>query len=164
MSVAPSPGWSLWLSLSVLLVALDQGSKLLLEATVAYNRRVNVLPGFFDLTLRYNKGAAFSLLASQSGWQRWLFAAVALLASSTILYLLRREPERLRASAALTLILGGAVGNCIDRLAYGHVVDFLLFYWQQHYWPAFNIADAAISCGVVLYALDSCLRDHEKCT
>ncbi len=117
---------------------------------------------FFDFTLLYNRGAAFSFLAAEEGWQRWFFTGLGLAAAVVILWLLRRTPGQPRFRAALILILGGAVGNVIDRLVYGHVVDFLLFYWKDWYYPAFNIADVAITCGAVLLVLDELLRGRAK--
>eukprot|EP00450_Noctiluca_scintillans_P024466 CAMPEP_0194518804 /NCGR_PEP_ID=MMETSP0253-20130528/52299_1 /TAXON_ID=2966 /ORGANISM="Noctiluca scintillans" /LENGTH=175 /DNA_ID=CAMNT_0039362879 /DNA_START=82 /DNA_END=606 /DNA_ORIENTATION=+ len=137
-----------WLSTSAVILVLDQVSKLTLEANLAHGQRVNVLP-FFDLTLRYNRGAAFSFLASQSGWQRWLFLFLAGVTCSTLVYLLYADPGH-RSSLPFALILAGGIGNAIDRLFYGHVIDFLLFYWGMRSWPAFNIADACISVGCVL--------------
>ncbi|MCD0502347.1 signal peptidase II [Bordetella petrii] len=146
-----------WLGLAVLLIVLDQATKLYFDAAFEYGQRLNVLP-VFDFTLMYNRGAAFSFLASQAGWQRWFFTALGLVAAVVIVWLLRRHPAQRRFCLALTLILGGALGNVIDRMAYGHVVDFLLFYWNDWYYPAFNLADAFITCGAVLLVLDEILR------
>jgi signal peptidase II len=116
-----------------------------------------VLP-FFDFTLLYNPGAAFSFLADGHGLQRWLFSAIALIAVVLILHLLWRNPRQPLFCTAIAAILGGAVGNLIDRIQHGHVVDFLLFYWRQWYFPAFNVADVAITCGAALLILDEVLR------
>src|SRR5690606_35792653 len=106
----------------------------------------------------YNPGAAFSFLASGQGWQRWLFTAIALCAVGLILHLLRRNPRQTLFCSSLTCILGGAVGNLIDRIQHGHVIDFFLFYWKGWSFPAFNVADIAITCGAALLILDEILR------
>ena len=158
---APAPGRSprmgRWLALALLLIVLDQATKLYFNAAFEYGERVNVLP-VFDFTLLFNRGAAFSFLAAQAGWQRWFFTALGLVASVVIVWLLRRHREQARFSLALTLILGGALGNVIDRVAYGHVIDFLLFYWKDWHYPAFNLADICITCGAILLVLDEILR------
>jgi len=146
-----------WLALAAVLVVLDQISKYWFDATYQYGQRVAVLP-FFDFTLLYNPGAAFSFLADGQGWQRWLFTVVALAVVGLILSLLRKHPQQKLFCSALTLVLGGAVGNLIDRVQSGHVVDFLLFYWNSWHFPAFNVADIAISCGAVLLIWDEVLR------
>ncbi|HYG41767.1 MAG TPA: signal peptidase II [Bordetella sp.] len=146
-----------WLALAVLLIILDQISKLYFDTAFDYGQRVHVLP-VFDFTLVYNRGAAFSFLASEAGWQRWFFTALGVVAAVVIVWLLRRHDGQTRFSLALTLILGGALGNVIDRVAYGHVIDFLLFYWNDWYFPAFNLADVSITCGAVLLVLDELLR------
>ncbi|MBV7485625.1 signal peptidase II [Bordetella sp. BOR01] len=146
-----------WLALAALLIVLDQITKLYFDAAFDYGQRVNVLP-VFDFTLMYNRGAAFSFLASEAGWQRWFFTALGIVAAVVIVWLLRRHDGQTRFSLALTLILGGALGNVIDRVAYGHVIDFLLFYWNDWYFPAFNLADASITCGAILLVLDELLR------
>ncbi|HEU4621772.1 MAG TPA: signal peptidase II [Burkholderiaceae bacterium] len=146
-----------WLGIAFIVIVLDQATKIAMERLLAFGERVRVLP-FFDFTLLYNKGAAFSFLADQSGWQRVFFTVIGLGATAFIVWLLaRREHPRLFCWA-LALILGGAIGNVIDRLAYGHVIDFLLFYWQRFYWPAFNIADSAIVVGAALLVLDEFVR------
>lgn len=150
-----------WLGLAALVIVLDQAAKLYFDTTYDYGQRVNVLP-FFDFTLMYNRGAAFSFLATEGGWQRWLFTALGVVASAVIVWLLRRSAGQRRFCLALTLILGGALGNVIDRVAYGHVVDFLLFYWRDWYYPAFNLADSAITCGAVLLVADELLRPRRK--
>ena len=125
--------------------------------------RLDVLP-FFNLTLAYNSGAAFSFLAGAGGWQRWFFAAVAVIAVVLILGWMRKLREERMQGAALALILGGAVGNLYDRVVLGHVVDFLDFYWGDYHFPAFNIADTAITIGAALIILDMLLggrRGHD---
>jgi len=149
-----------WLGLALLLLILDQVTKVYFNTQFAYGERVNVLP-FFDFTLMYNRGAAFSFLASEAGWQRWFFVGLGTIASGVIVWMLRRHIAQPRFCLALTLILGGAVGNVIDRLIYGHVVDFLLFYWRNWYYPAFNVADMGIVCGAILLVLDELLRARQ---
>lgn len=144
-----------WLWLAALVILLDQLTKLwVLDDLVAY---VDVIPltGFFNLVHVHNTGAAFSLFADQPGWQRWFFLGIAGIASVVIVFLLRKTAGRPLFSAALALILGGAIGNVIDRALYGHVIDFLDFYWGAWHFPAFNVADSAISIGAALLIWDS---------
>jgi len=142
-------------------VMLDQLSKQLAEQWLHLYQPVPLLPSF-NLTLMYNEGAAFSFLSDAGGWQRWLFAALAFTISLAIIWWLKGLQRReKRLAIALALILGGAVGNLIDRLLYGHVVDFLDVYYADWHWPAFNIADAAISVGAVLMVLDALFGTHE---
>ena len=144
-----------WLWLALLVLVLDQASKQLALSALEYARPVSLLP-VFDLTLLYNKGAAFSFLAGQPGWQRWFFSLVAIVVGGYLLHWLSRTPKTDRLlSVALVLILGGAVGNLIDRLWLGHVVDFISLHWQHYYYPAFNIADSAITIGAVLLLWDA---------
>jgi signal peptidase II len=147
-----------WLRLAALIVALDQLSKLVVDHTLRYGQRIELLP-FFDLTLVYNRGAAFSFLAQGAGWQRWFLISIAVVAIVFIVWLMRTQAQQSkRLMLALTLVLAGAIGNLIDRLAYGHVVDFLLLYWHPWYYPAFNVADAAISVGAILLIWDEWQR------
>lgn len=157
----PAPGIGRWLTIALILIVLDQATKLYFDTAYTYGQRVNVLP-IFDFTLMYNRGAAFSFLASEAGWQRWLFTLLGIVASIVIVWLLRRNAAQPRFCLALALILGGALGNVIDRVAYGHVIDFLLFYWKDWYYPAFNVADAGITCGAVLLVLDELLRARQS--
>lgn len=150
------PLWG-WLAASIVIVVLDQITKIWFEHTLNYAQRLNILP-FFDFTLLYNRGAAFSFLAGGEGWQRWLFTGIALAAIVLIIHLLRRHAGQTLFCAALMLILGGAAGNVIDRMMYGHVIDFLLFYWNNWYFPAFNVADMSITAGAILLVLDEILR------
>lgn len=139
-----------WLWLALLVIVLDQWSKHVVSDWLQLHESVSVLP-FFSFTLLHNPGAAFSFLADAGGWQRWFFTAIALFVSVVIIVWLRRLPatEKWQA-AALALILGGALGNVIDRLRFGYVVDFLDVYYQQWHWPPFNIADSAITVGVAI--------------
>ena len=137
-----------WVSLVVLL--LDQASKLWILANFQEYQVVEIWP-VFNLTLVYNTGAAFSFLADAGGWQRYFFTGLAIVVSLVLLFWLKgmKAHERLLAWA-VALVLGGAIGNLIDRLAYGKVVDFLQWHWEQHYFPSFNLADSAITLGVIL--------------
>ena len=146
-----------WIGLAFVVLLLDQISKIAIERVFEFGQRLPVLP-FFDLTLWYNKGAAFSFLAYASGWQRFFFIGVGVAASLFIIYLLGKHGSQKLFSLALALILGGALGNVIDRVIHGHVIDFLLFHYQSYYWPAFNLADSAIVGGAGLLILDEFLR------
>ncbi|WPC04413.1 signal peptidase II [Pseudomonas benzenivorans] len=145
-----------WLWLSLLVFVVDQASKLYVEDVLTLYQQVVVIPDYFSWTLAYNTGAAFSFLAGASGWQRWFFAAVALVVSLVlVIWLKRLKPEETWLAAALALVLGGALGNLVDRVLLGHVVDFILVHWQHRwYFPAFNFADTAITLGAILLALD----------
>ena len=142
-----------WLWLSLVVLAVDLWTKSLAENALQLYQRIEVLP-FFNFTLAYNSGAAFSFLADAGGWQRWFFTVIALVASVVIVgWLLKLRGERMVA-IALALILGGALGNLWDRVMLGHVVDFLDFHWAGYHFPAFNIADSAITVGAVLLIID----------
>lgn len=144
-----------WLWLAALVVVLDQITKLAIMDSLTAYQDVVALTGFFNLVHVHNTGAAFSLFADQPGWQRGFFVVLALVAAGVILYLLRRTRGQPLFCAALALILGGAVGNLIDRVLYGHVIDFLDFYLGTWHWPAFNVADSAITLGAALLIWDS---------
>nr|WP_314898818.1 signal peptidase II [uncultured Deefgea sp.] len=142
--------------LALVVLILDQSTKHLVEALFQYAEVRTVIPGFFDLTLRYNPGAAFSFLADAGGWQRYFFTGLALVVSVALVFLIKKHHAETRYALALSLILGGALGNAIDRMVFGHVIDFLLFHWNNKwYYPAFNIADSAICIGAVLMVIDS---------
>lgn len=145
---------SRWLGLSALVIVLDQLSKAWITGHFFYGESYRVA-GIFNLVLAHNTGAAFSFLSEAGGLQRWLFTAIAIVASAWITWLLRKHSAQLLFSWALSMILGGALGNLIDRISYGYVVDFLSFHWDAHYFPAFNLADSAITCGAFLLILDS---------
>jgi signal peptidase II len=147
-----------WLALALVVVALDQASKWAILGSLEYGERLILVPGWFDLTLVYNTGAAFSFLAGAAGWQRWFFAGLAIVASAVIVFLLRRHGGQALFATALALIMGGAVGNLVDRLVHAKVVDFLLFYRGDWYFPAFNLADSAITVGATLLVVDELLR------
>lgn len=148
-----------WWALACLIIVLDWLTKQWANTSLFYGQEVPLLP-FFDLTLRYNTGAAFSFLAQAGGWQRWFFTIIALAVSIGISWrLLKIGKTNHWESLSLSLILGGALGNLYDRLVYGHVIDFIQLHWQQSwYFPAFNIADSAITMGVVVMLLESFLN------
>ncbi len=158
-----APPWPAWLAVSAGVVLLDQLSKHLVQQALAYGRSIRVAP-FFDVVLVLNPGAAFSFLSSAPGWQRELFIGIALAASTLIVYLLRKHAADRLFCFALSLILGGAIGNVIDRFRLGAVVDFLHFHLAQNSFPAFNLADSAITCGAGLLIWDSLWRSRVKQT
>jgi signal peptidase II len=146
-----------WLVLAAIVIAFDQATKITIERLFDFGDSTPIT-SFFNLVLTYNKGAAFSFLSAASGWQGTLFMVVGIAASAFIVWLLTRHGKQKLFSTALALILGGALGNVIDRLAYGHVIDFLDFHWGGWHWPAFNVADSAIVCGAALLILDELRR------
>lgn len=136
-------------------VILDQGSKLVIDSSMRLYQSIPVMP-YFNLTYVHNTGAAFSFLSEAGGWQRWFFAGLAMLISAVIaVWLARLKHHETLLAMALSLVLGGAIGNLIDRLAYGYVIDFLDVYYGTWHWPAFNIADSAITLGVILMLVES---------
>jgi signal peptidase II len=146
----------LWLTAAV--VALDQLTKAAVEHSLALYQSVVVLP-LLDITRYHNTGAAFSFLAGAAGWQRWLFTALAIIVSVALVLWLRRIDRGEKALAsAVALILAGALGNVIDRLRLGHVIDFINVHWGEHYFPALNVADSAITIGAALLLLDAWLE------
>ena len=142
-----------WLSLAGLIIVLDQITKLWISSHFIYGESLRVIPSF-NLVLAHNTGAAFSFLNDAGGWQRWMFSVIAIVAAVWILRLLQQHAQQKLFCLALTLVLGGALGNLIDRVAYGYVVDFLDFYYGNYHFPAFNVADSAISVGAALLLLD----------
>jgi signal peptidase II len=146
-----------WVALAAVIVLIDQMTKIAIERTFDYGD-IHPVTGFFNLVLTYNRGAAFSFLASASGWQKHFLTVIGIGASLFILYLLARHGSQKLFSLALAMILGGAIGNVIDRLAYGHVIDFLDFHVGGWHWPAFNMADSAIVGGAILLVVDELLR------
>jgi len=150
---AAAPGWWRWLGVSLVVIVADQAAKAMVLAALRPGEHI-VITGFFSLTLAFNPGAAFSFLAAADGWQRWMFAAIAIAASAVILWLLKRGGSA-TFCLGLALILGGALGNLWDRLTLGKVVDFLLFHYGGWAYPAFNVADSAITVGAALLILDS---------
>lgn len=150
-----------WLGLSVAVAILDQLTKVLAERGLEYAQPVEVT-FFFNLTLLYNTGAAFSFLSDGSGWQRWFFVAVALVMGGFILvWLWKLKRAETWLAIALTLVLGGAVGNLWDRVTLGYVVDFISVHYQSWYFPAFNIADSAITIGAIMLIIDTFLQGRE---
>ncbi len=142
-------------------IALDQLTKWEILAHFQKGERLNIIPSLFDLTLAYNPGAAFSFLADQGGWQKFFFLGLALVISAYLARAILRDDEfRLSGKIGAAMIIGGALGNAIDRLIHGHVVDFLLFYWKDWSYPAFNVADSFICVGAVLLVLDGLF--HKK--
>ncbi|MFC4727201.1 signal peptidase II [Coralloluteibacterium thermophilus] len=146
-----------WLALSVVVIALDQLTKWIVLGSIRLYERIEVIPGFFDWTLTYNPGAAFSFLSEAGGWQRWFFTALAIGISGLLTWWLARTPRSdWRTALPFALVIGGAIGNVIDRLVHGQVVDFILVYWRSYHWPAFNLADSAIvggAIGIVLFSV-----------
>ncbi|MCF4971195.1 lipoprotein signal peptidase [Pseudomonas lactis] len=145
-----------WLVLSLLVLVIDQVSKAHFEGSLEMFQQIVVIPDYFSWTLAYNTGAAFSFLADGGGWQRWLFAVIAVVVSAVLVVWLKRlGRDDTWLAIALALVLGGALGNLYDRIAMGHVIDFILVHWQnRHYFPAFNFADSAITVGAIMLALD----------
>lgn len=146
-----------WLGIATIIILLDQITKFTISRLFTYGETYP-LTSFFDLVLAYNKGAAFSFLAGESGWQRYFFTGLGIAAAFFIIYLIRRHAGQRLFCWALALILGGAVGNVIDRLLYGHVIDFLDFHIRSWHFPAFNVADSAITIGAALFVLDELRR------
>lgn len=139
-----------WLSIAAVIIVLDQITKILADTYLNLYSAVEVIP-YFNLTLAYNEGAAFSFLSDAGGWQRWFFSALAAGVSAYLIFWLKKLPKDAKFTAwSISLILGGAIGNLIDRLLYGHVIDFLDVYYENYHWPAFNIADSAITVGAIL--------------
>ncbi|MFP4079924.1 MAG: signal peptidase II [Ectothiorhodospira sp.] len=148
-----------WLWLAVAVSGLDQLTKRVAEYQLTQFAPMEILP-FLDLSLVYNTGAAFSLLGAAGGWQRWLFTALALGVSVVLIEWMRRlQPDERLTATALALVLGGAVGNLIDRLWHGHVIDFIDLHYAGYHWPAFNVADSAITVGAVLLIATSLLPE-----
>jgi signal peptidase II len=146
-----------WLALAFLIMVLDQLSKVLILGAFQFGE-ARPVASFFNLVRVHNSGAAFSFLADASGWQRWFFTGVGLVATVFIVYLLKAHPGEKLFCFALACILGGAVGNVIDRLLHGYVIDFLDFHWAGWHFPAFNLADSAITLGAICMIADELLR------
>lgn len=150
-----------WYVLALAVIVLDHLTKWMATHMLDYAQPVVLLP-VLDLTLLHNRGAAFSFLSDAGGWQRWFFAAIALGVSGWIAWWLRTLPAgKAWLATALSLILGGAIGNLIDRVLLGHVVDFISAHWGRHYFPAFNVADSAITVGAVMMVIDTLFLDRE---
>lgn len=152
----------LWLLVSAVVVVADQFTKRLIVDNFELFERVAVTP-FLDIIRLHNTGAAFSLLADAGGWQNWFFSTVAVAISAVLIWWLRRVPGDQRVvPLGLTLVLGGAIGNLIDRLLHGYVVDFVLVYYDRWSYPAFNVADSAITCGVILLLVDGVFLERRR--
>lgn len=152
-----------WLAWSALVIVLDQLTKLYIVDNLVYRQRIEILP-VLDITRLHNTGAAWSLLADAGGWQRWFFIALGIAVSTAIVVWLTRlrVPAERMLAIGLASILGGAIGNVIDRIVYGHVVDFIHAHYQDMYWPAFNVADMAITLGAALLILDTFLAPRRE--
>jgi signal peptidase II len=146
--------WWHWLAISVVVAVLDQWTKGLILRAFADGESITIT-SFFNLVLAYNKGAAFSFLAGAGGWQRGFFITLAIVISAFLLWMMRTHPRNRLLCVALALVFGGAMGNLYDRVALGHVVDFIQLHAAGYYWPAFNVADSSIFVGAVLLVLDS---------
>jgi len=152
-----SGGMLPWLSLALILLIADQFTKVLILGYYRLGDSTYVT-SFFNIVRAHNTGAAFSFLADASGWQRWFFTAIGIAAAVFIVWMLRSHPGQKLFCFSLACILGGAVGNVVDRLLHGYVVDFLQFHWRGWYFPAFNVADAAITVGAAGLILDELRR------
>jgi len=143
-----------WLSISTIVIALDLVTKHLIQSAFVFGEQLKIT-SFFDLVHYHNEGAAFGFLNNAGGWQKWFFTAIAAIAAIVITYLIKKNSTQKLFCLGLALVLGGALGNLYDRVTLGYVVDFLNFHWDIHAFPAFNVADSAISVGVALLLLDS---------
>jgi len=150
-----------WYGLAALVIILDQISKWVVLENIRFGETIYVAP-FWNWVLTFNPGAAFSFLADQPGWQRWFFALLALAVSGWIAFMLRQHPQQKLLSLALALVMGGALGNVIDRIRFGAVVDFIQWHAAGYYWPAFNIADSAITVGAILLVLEQLASAKQK--
>lgn len=157
MARGNTAGWLPWLGVSLVVFILDQFTKVLIMGYYHLGDSTRVT-SFFNIVRAHNTGAAFSFLAGASGWQRWLFTAIGVAAAVFIIWMLRSHAGQKLFSFALALILGGAIGNVVDRLMHGYVVDFVQVHWRGWFFPAFNIADSAITVGAACLILDELLR------
>ncbi len=146
-----------WLGLATIILLLDQLTKITISHWLSLGQSYSVT-SFFNLVLAQNHGAAFSFLARENGWQRYFFTGLGIVAAVYIIYLLRRHAGQTLFCTALALILGGAIGNVLDRMLYGYVIDFLDVFWGNAHWPAFNVADSAICVGAALFIVDELRR------
>ena len=155
------PSVGRWYALAGLIILLDQLSKWVVLKSIGFGETIYVAP-FWNWVLAFNPGAAFSFLADQPGWQRWLFSALALAVSGWLAIMLRQHPQQKLRSLALALVMGGALGNVIDRIRFGAVVDFIQWHAAGYYWPAFNVADSAITIGAVLLVIEQLTATKKK--
>ena len=153
----------IWLSLSLALIVLDQWTKGLAVRHLAFQQPVPVIPGFWNWMLAHNTGAAFSFLAGAGGWQHWLFTLIAIVVSAVLIVWLARVPRGdWRTALPFAMIVAGALGNVIDRLRLGYVIDFIQWYWRDFYWPVFNVADSSLVVGASLMVLFSMLAKEKS--
>ncbi len=151
-----------YLWITVFVIIADQATKWIANTQLVYHQKVSVMP-YFDWFLSYNEGAAFSFLADAGGWQRWFFMILAIIISVALfLWIKKLNSEEKMAAIALSLILGGALGNVIDRVILGHVIDFIQVWLGSYPWPAFNIADSAISVGAVILILSGMKKPYQQ--
>jgi signal peptidase II len=156
----PRQAW-VWYVIALVVVALDQASKLWISNHLTYGEPVE-FTAFFNFTLLHNHGAAFSFLAEQGGWQRWFFALIAIAVSTLlVVWIARSSLNNKRESFALAFILGGAIGNLYDRIALGYVVDFIVVHYNTYFWPAFNLADSAITLGAFVLIAEMLLKKEK---
>ena len=158
-STSKSSGGNLlpWLGVAAIVILIDQLTKITMSKLFLF-RESKTITWFFDLLLTYNRGAAWGLFDNQPGWQRYFFTIIAVVAVSAILFMLKKHSGQRLFCWSLSLIMGGAIGNAIDRVAYGHVIDFLHFHYETHSFPVFNVADIAISLGAMLFIYDELRR------
>jgi signal peptidase II len=154
---AGSGGMLQWLGLAFIIILVDQFTKVLILGYYHLGDSTYVT-SFFNVVRAHNRGAAFSFLSDASGWQRWFFTAIGFVAAAVIIWMLRSHAGQRLFSFAMACILGGAIGNVIDRMAHGYVIDFLDFHWAGMHFPAFNVADSAITLGAICMILDELLR------
>jgi signal peptidase II len=156
-SFSGAPRLALWLVLALLVIVLDQFAKTLILGTFQLGDSRTVTP-FFNVVRVHNSGAAFSFLAGAAGWQRWFFVALGIAAAGFIVWMLRSHPTQKVFCLAVTMIMGGALGNVTDRVLHGYVIDFIQVHWRDSYFPSFNLADSAITLGAVLLVIDELRR------
>ncbi len=159
--LAPHPPWWVWVALSAAVVGIDQWTKGLILDAFVWGSGFEVT-SFFNLIRVHNTGVAFSFLASNEGWQRWFFSALGVLACSVMVWLLKSNAREKLFSFALGMIMGGAIGNVVDRLRLGYVVDFLDFHWEMWHFPAFNAADSAITLGAICLIMDELIKAYQR--
>ena len=163
MAAKPTSNALIWLLLSAIVIVLDQWSKAWVLASLPEYTAIPVIDGFWNWYRTYNSGAAFSFLADAGGWQLWFFTVLAVGISGLLGYWLSRTRRGdWRQALPYALVIGGALGNVIDRQIHGHVIDFIQWHWRDHYWPAFNIADCAVVCGAIGIGLVGLFGPHSR--